>query len=207
MERSTPRVLAPLLLTVVLVACGGDPDSAGPQAATSAPPATADPVPARPVPAPESPPPATPDPASASSAGAATAFAPAPAPGTVVRANCRMGGCWWYRLESVRREDGAEPRYRLDLRGGESGPHPDPYPFAADGVEIRWDADGLPGAEVACSRQAPRVKVAGDAIRLPLGPLGVSGVEQGVASLYFAICHGEYGDDAELARKYGYDLR
>ena len=33
------------------------------------------------------------------------------------------------------------------------------------------------------------------------------GVEQGVANLYFATCHGEYGDDGKLAAKYGYGVR
>ena len=123
------------------------------------------------------------------------AFAAAPHEGRIVRANCRMGGCWWYWLESVQVEDAAPPRYLLQLRVGDSGPHPDPYPLQPQGVSIRWDAQPQPDAIVSCSHDAPQVQF-GDAVHvLTLSPEGVSGVEQGVANLYFATCHGEYGDD------------
>ena len=49
--------------------------------------------------------------------------------------------------------------------------------------------------------------MAGDGHALKLNPQGVAGVAQALANLYFATCHGETGNDAELARKYGYDIR
>ncbi|HEY4581585.1 MAG TPA: hypothetical protein VIG88_01770 [Lysobacter sp.] len=124
-----------------------------------------------------------------------------------MRANCRMGGCGWYRYASVRREGDALPRYRLVLQGGESGPHPDDYPLDAADAVIRWDAAPPVEARVECSPEAPRVSLGGGGLRLGLDPRGVPGAEQGMASLYFATCHGEPGDDAVLARKYGYDVK
>lgn len=102
-------------------------------------------------------------------------------------------------------EDTDPPRYRLQVRIGDSGPHPDPYPFDPAGVAIRWDADPQQ-ASVTCSRQAPQVGIGERAHALALGPDGVPGAEQDVANLYFAICHGEHGDDGALARKFGYPL-
>lgn len=117
-----------------------------------------------------------------------------------------MGGCVWNRYDDVQRTGSAgAPRYRLHVTEGEST-HPAAYPNAPDRVAIDWDADGLP-AEVRCSREAPyaMVKAHGEALRL--SPRGVSGAVQGLANLYFATCHGEYGNDAELAAEYGYHLR
>lgn len=143
------------------------------------------------------------EPAPAATAGV-SGYASAPEAGRVVRANCKMGGCWWYRYESVQVDERMPPRYRLQVRVGDSGPHPDPYPLQADGVDIRWDAEPQAVTEVDCSKDAPLVRIGERQHYLPLGPDGVSGVEQGVANLYFATCHGEWGDDAALARKYGY---
>ena len=42
---------------------------------------------------------------------------------------------------------------------------------------------------------------------IKLNPQGVSGVEQGVASVYFAVCHGDTGPDSDLATKYAYDVK
>ncbi len=134
-------------------------------------------------------------------------FAAAPQVGQVIRANCKMGGCWWYRFESVQVDERMPPRYRLQVRVGDSGPHPDPYPLQAEGVAIRWDAEPQAATEVDCSKDAPLVRFGDRQHRLALGPDGVSGPEQGVANLYFATCHGEWGDDAALARQYGYDVR
>ena len=190
-----PRITISLLLVAALAACNA------PQApAPASPPApAAAPAPAEPI-APSPPPEPTPAPA------VDTGFAPAPAVGHVIRANCKMGGCWWYRYEAVQAEDAMPPRYALQLRIGDSGPHPDPYPQQAEGVEIRWDAQPT-AASVACSKDAPSAGVGGDTVRLRLNPQGVSGVEQGIAQLYFATCHGETGDDAQLAARHGYDLR
>ncbi|GAB1407085.1 hypothetical protein MASR1M8_10040 [Thermomonas brevis] len=186
------RITIPLLLAVALAACNAPqaPEPASPPAPA------AEPAPTVPSP--------TPEPAPAPAAD--TGFAPAPAVGRVIRANCRMGGCWWYRYEAVQAEQAMPPHYALQLRIGDSGPHPDPYPEQAEGVDIRWDAEPT-AARVACSKDAPAASAGGDEMRLRLNPQGVSGVEQGLASLYFATCHGEVGDDAKLADKYGYDVR
>lgn len=190
------RITIPLLLAVALAACNA------PQAPVPAsPPAPAvDPEPTAPSPTPQ------PAPEPAPERAPDTGFAPAPAIGHVIRANCKMGGCWWYRYEAVQAKTSMPPRYALRLRIGDSGPHSDRYPLRAEGVAIRWDAEPTM-ASVACSKDAPTAGAGGETMRLRLNPLGVSGVEQGLASLYFATCHGEVGDDAALARKYGYDLR
>ena len=190
-----------LLAVALLTGCGERPPAGGaPSAdATSATPAKpeSDQAPAA------ADPPVQPQPASEATEG----YAPAPSVGHVIRANCKMGGCWWYRYEAVQREDAMPPRYRLQVRVGDSGPHPDPYPLAAEGVDIRWDAQPMAEVEVSCSREAPRVRI-GDADRtLALGPDGVHGVDQGLANLYFASCHGEQGDDSVLARRFGYGPR
>ena len=75
-----------------------------------------------------------------------------------------------------------------------------------DRVVRNWDADPVP-AEASCSTSAPFAGMAGDGHALKLNPQGVAGVAQALANLYFATCHGETGNDAELARKYGYDIR
>ena len=176
------KPMLPLSFALILAACSGPqaPVAEAPPAAGSASPA-----------APAEPP---------------AAQAEAPAAGRVIRANCRMGGCWWYRFESVQREDATPPRYRLQVRVGDSGPHPDPYPLDAAGVDIRWDEQAM-AATVACSRESPRVTTPGGERTLALDPEGVTGVDQDVANLYFATCHGESGDDGALARKFGYARR
>lgn len=186
-----PRTTACLLpLVVALAACtASQPPAPTTDVATA---------PAAPTPAAEPVPAAQPAPI--------REFIDAPAEGRVVRANCKMGGCWWYRYETVQAEDSAAPRYRLQMRVGDSGPHPDPYPLEPQGVDIRWDAEPVEMA-VACSKQAPLVQRRGTDHALALGPSGVSGAEQELANLYFATCHGESGDDGALARKFGYALR
>ena len=62
-------------------------------------------------------------------------------------------------------------------------------------------------ATISCSRTAPRTAFDGDERIIKLNPQGVSGVEQGVASVYFAVCHGDTGPDSDLATKYGYDVK
>ena len=183
------KPMLPLSFALILAACSGPqaPVAEAPPAAGSASPA----APAEPPAAPAEPP---------------AAQAEAPAAGRVIRANCRMGGCWWYRFESVQREDATPPRYRLQVRVGDSGPHPDPYPLDAAGVDIRWDEQAM-AATVACSRESPRVTTPGGERTLALDPEGVTGVDQDVANLYFATCHGESGDDGALARKFGYARR
>lgn len=117
-----------------------------------------------------------------------------------------MGACTWNRYEDVQRSgDDAAPRYRLRLTQGESK-HPGDYPVGPEGVAIGWDAAAKP-AEVRCSRTAPWAAIDGNAGTLALNPQGVSGTMQALANLYFATCHGQYGNDAELARRHGYDVR
>ena len=210
MDLHGPLILIAVLAAGSLAGCHApsDPPSTTPAPSGDAQPAAPD----APAEAPSMPPPApdvTPPPAEVPATPPATPstdFAAAPSKGTVIRANCRMGGCWWYRFDEVVREDAAPPRYRLRLTGGESSHGQDPYPANAEGVDIKWDAKSA-AATVACSREAPKVAYEGDARTLKLNPQGVSGVEQGVANLYFATCHGEYGDDGKLAAKYGYDLK
>lgn len=193
MDLHRPLILIAALAAGSLAGCHAPSD---PASTTPAPSGDAQStVPDAPAEAPATPP-ATPS----------TDFAAAPSKGTVIRANCRMGGCWWYRFDEVAREDAAPPRYRLRLTGGESSHGQDPYPANAEGVDIKWDAKSA-AATVACSREVPKIAYEGDARTLRLNPQGVSGVEQGVANLYFATCHGEYGDDGKLAAKYGYDLK
>lgn len=116
-----------------------------------------------------------------------------------------MGACTWNRYDVVQREgDDAGPRYRLQLTQGESK-HAGDYPTTPDGVDIAWDAAGKP-AEVQCSRTAPKASIDAYSGTLSLNPRGVPGAMQALANLYFATCHGEYGNDAELAAKYGYDV-
>lgn len=131
------------------------------------------------------------------------AFAPPPAVGWIARATCHMGVCTWNRYEQVERSGGdAAPRYRLKLIQGESR-HAGDYPSTADGAQIAWDASAK-GSDVHCSYGAPYASMDVFSGQLPLNPNGVPGAAQALANLYFATCHGEYGNDAELARKYGY---
>lgn len=117
-----------------------------------------------------------------------------------------MGACTWNRYEQVQREGGGDaPHYALRITQGESR-HPGDYPSGPDGVAITWDTGQVP-AEVRCSRTTPYASMDDQGGALPLNPQGVAGVEQGIANLYFATCHGEYGDDGALAEKFGYDLR
>ena len=193
------RTTSPLLLAVALAACSAPqaPEPAS-SVAPAAEPAKQATQPATPAPAPQ--------PASLPAPAPDNGFAPAPAIGHGIRANCKMGGCWWYRYDAVQAEASMPPRYALRLRIGDSGPHPDPYPLQSDSVAIRWDAEPTV-ASVACSKEAPTASAGADTTRLRLHLRGVSGVEQSLASLCFATCHGEVGDDAALARKCGYDLR
>lgn len=184
-----------LALAAMLAGCSAPSDSASPQPASSG----------EEPPVANAPPPAS-DPAPAPVESATAGFAPAPKQGDIIRANCRMGGCWWYRIDSVQAEDTMPPRYALRLTGGESTHGQDPYPTNADGIDIQWDATSA-NATVACSRDVPEVAYEGDARTLKLNPQGVSGVEQGIANLYFATCHGEHGDDGKLAARHGYDLK
>lgn len=117
-----------------------------------------------------------------------------------------MGGCAWSRFDEVQRS-GPEtaPGYRLRITEGDSR-HPGEYPLAPEGVAIEWDASAQ-SAEVRCSRTEPYAAVGGRGAALKLNPGGVFGVEQGLANLYFATCHGEYGDDGMLAARFGYNLR
>lgn len=117
-----------------------------------------------------------------------------------------MGGCAWNRYDDVQRTGTVNaPRYRLRVTQGDSK-HPEAYPNAPEGVAIEWDVRPQ-SAEVRCSHAAPYAAVEGHGEMLKLNPRGVSGAVQGLANLYFATCHGEYGNDAELAARYGYDLR
>ncbi len=118
-----------------------------------------------------------------------------------------MGACNWYRFEQMERTGSDQaPNYNLQLTAGGSTHPEDPYPYRPDDVEIKWQSVAAT-AEVMCSKTAPYAAVEDDGERLNLNPLGVPGVAQGLANLYFATCHGEYGNDAELAKKFGYDLR
>ena len=193
------RCSALLLGISLLAACSQPVDSPAPAAdevpatpdASSAP-ATQDPTP----PAPEGPQPV-----------ANAAFAPPPASGQVVRVNCHMGACTWVRYESATRSGGDDaPKYTMQVTQGESRHPDDPYPTVPEGVAITWDAAPV-SAEVSCSTSTPFAGMAGDGHALKLNPQGVAGVAQALANLYFATCHGETGNDAELARKYGYDIR
>ena len=198
-KRRLPAAILPL---AVLAACSDAPDPPAPQppaAGTSAP-------------APQSPPAesAAPGEAEAPPAPAIPAqagFSAGPEVGQIIRANCRMGGCWWNRVDAVTRSGpDSAPRYALTLAGGESSHGQDPYPEDAQGVEIEWDAKPMQ-ATISCSRTAPKTAFDGDERIIKLNPQGVSGVEQGVASLYFAVCHGNAGPDSELAATYGYDVK
>lgn len=208
MDLHRPLILIAVLAAGSLAGCHAPSD---PPSTTPAP--SGDAQPDAPAEAPSMPPPApdvTPPPAEVPATPPATPstdFAAAPSKGTVIRANCRMGGCWWYRLDEVKRDGTADaPRYALRVTGGESTHAQDPYPASPEGIAIQWDAKSA-AATVACSREAPKVAYEGDARTLSLNPQGVSGLEQGVANLYFATCHGEYGDAGKLAAKYGYGLK
>lgn len=134
-------------------------------------------------------------------------FAPAPERGWIIRSNCRMGGCSWARFEQAMRSGSSEaPVYELRLTLGDSQHPQGPYPNRADGVDIVWEPQPVP-AQVKCSTAAPYAMIENEGDHLKLGPQGVAGAVQGLANLYFAACHGEYGDDALLARKYGYAVR
>ncbi len=205
MRRHRPRVVAIVAIVAAMTGCGdrvSEPDGLSAKSARAAAGTTRAPT-ATPIAAGEAAGPVE----RPSDAPDVSEFAPAPAVGQVLRANCRMGGCWWYRYLSVQREAVPSLRYRLALQGGESGPHPGDYPLDCADAVIRWDAAPPIEAIVDCSLQAPRVSFGGNASRLALNPRGVSGVEQGMASLYFATCHGGSGDDAVLAREYGYDVK
>lgn len=118
-----------------------------------------------------------------------------------------MGGCNWERFGGVQRigSDDA-PVYALRLMQGDSTHPQDPYPLQPEGVDIRWRSQPI-AMQIKCSRSAPRVAFDGQSEALKLNPQGVSGVMQGAANIYFATCHGEYGNDADLAKKHGYNLR
>ncbi len=201
-DLSTPRFLPALAVMAVLGASGCTQPTPVDGQSTPASVGSSPTSPATDAPPPQ----AEPAEASPSNTGSG-AFAAAPQAGQVIRANCKMGGCWWYRYESVQVQERMPPFYTLQVRVGDSGPHPAPSPLRADGVEIRWDAEPQAETQVDCSKDAPLVRIGERQHRLALGPDGVSGVEQGVANLYFATCHGEWGDDGALARKYGYDVR
>lgn len=190
-----------MLGVVLLVACAESPDAPAPSTDNAR--ATADnaSAPAAQDPMPDTPLEQSPHPV------AKSAFAPPPAAGQVIRANCHMGACTWVRYESATRTGGDNaPKYTMQVTQGESAHPNDPYPTSPDGVEIQWDAASV-AAEVSCSITAPTAGMAGDNHALKLNPQGVAGVSQMLANFYFATCHGETGDDAALAKKYGYDVR
>ena len=208
MDSHRPIILIAALTAGFLTGCDAPSDPASTPSAPSgdaqAPAPVVSPAPAQP--APEAVPPSSDVPANPPARPPA-AFAAAPSTGAIIRANCRMGGCWWYRLDEVKRDGTADARrYALRVTGGESTHGQDPYPASPEGIAIQWDAKSA-SATVACSHQAPQVAYEGDARTLKLNPQGVSGVEQELANLYFATCHGESGDDGALARKFGYALR
>lgn len=193
MTRTLRPVLAAAWAGLLLAACGAQPP---PAASGAMPPAASSPVAPAPARVPVLPPPS------------AEGFANSLAVGQVIRGGCRMGGCWWYRVESVQRSGtNAAPVYTLDLTGGDSThPGDTDYPERADGVAIDWDAAPKP-AQVACSRSAPTASFGGEGHMLPLGPGGVSGAEQALAALYFAVCHAAARPDGELAARFRYELR
>ena len=118
-----------------------------------------------------------------------------------------MGACGWARFEQVMPGGGSDvPMVELRLTLGDSEHPQGPYPNKPDGVDIRWTREPVP-ARVKCSQVAPYAMIGNEGESLKLGPHGVPGASQGLANLYFATCHGEYGDDALLARKFGYDVR
>lgn len=201
MKRHHPQLIAAGLCTILLVACIGADTPPAPDEATQAEATAASDQPAEPAipaPAPAEPP---------SDTAPAITFAAAPAKGWIIRSNCRMGGCSWYRYEVVERTGGNDaPNYNLQLMPGESSHPQDPYPTRPDGVDIRWQSAAAT-AEVMCSQTTPYAAVEDHGERLSLNAEGVPGAAQGLANLYFATCHGEYGDDAQLAKKFGYDLR
>lgn len=210
MDFHRPLILIAALTAGFLAGCNAPSDPASTPSAPSGDAQAPVPAPGGSPSAPVNPAPEAAPPAETPATPAATPsmdFAAAPSTGAIIRANCRMGGCWWYRLDEVKRNGTADaPRYALRVTGGESTHGQDPYPASPEGIAIQWDAKSA-SATVACSHQAPQVAYEGDARTLKLNPQGVSGVEQGVANLYFATCHGEYGDDGKLAAKYGYDVR
>lgn len=198
------RLPAAILPLALLIACSDAPNPSAPQApgAETAPAAPQEPsVPAEPAAPVEPATTVTPD------APSQTGFSAGPEVGQIIRANCRMGGCWWNRVDAVTRSGtDAAPHYALTLTGGESSHGQDPYPESAQGIEIKWDAKPMQ-ATISCSRTAPRTAFDGDERTIKLNPQGVSGVEQGVASVYFAVCHGDTGPDSDLATKYAYDVK
>ena len=202
MKRHHPPLIAAGLCVAILAACTPTDPASAPldNAAKTEAPAGSQPLaePATSEPAPE--PPAAEGPASPS-------FAAVPTKGFVLRSTCRSGSCDWYRIEQVERTGGnTAPNYNLQVTPGESSHPNDPYPNRPDDVDIQWQSAAV-GAQVMCSSNSPYAAVENHGERLSLSPDGVAGAVQGLANLYFAICHGEYGDDALLARKFGYDVR
>lgn len=206
MKRHHPPLIAAGLCAILLTACSGAGPADAPEASTptEAPAASEQPAdePATQAPSPA---PAPAEPLTDSTP--AITFAAAPAKGFILRSTCRSGSCDWYRVEQVERTGGnTAPNYNLQLTPGESSHPEDPYPNSPNGVDIQWQS-ATATAEVMCSASAPYAAVDDHGERLKLSPQGVAGAVQGLANLYFATCHGEYGDDAQLARKFGYDVR
>lgn len=124
--------------------------------------------------------------------------------GFVIRATCEMGTCDWLKVLKVERSGiDAEPKFNFDFQRGESM-HSSDYPADAKGVPIKWTNE-KPKGVVVCSRQHPYASIGGQGDDLKLSPTGVGGALQTPANTYFAACHGESGDDAKLAEKYGYN--
>ena len=126
--------------------------------------------------------------------------------GFVIRATCESGTCDWLKVTQVERGGiDSEPKFNFDFQRGETM-HSSDYPVDAKGAQIRWLSD-KPKGVVVCSRQHPYASIGGQGDDLKLSPAGVGGALQIPANTYFAACHGESGDDASLAAKYGYNLK
>lgn len=122
-------------------------------------------------------------------------------------AKCRMGSCFWLRLESARligRSSNGE-LFAVSQRWWISGFHKS-YSEAA---MLKFDGSGI--AYVFCSKTRPAI-IHEDGKTWPLypGTNSVSGVSERLYVLYWAACHRtatlEAGMDAELAKRFGYKL-
>lgn len=59
---------------------------------------------------------------------------------------------------------------------------------------------------MSCSREKPTIAYNGQTDFLPLNPNGVAGVLDNNARLYFQTCHGFFGEPADGAKRYGYNI-
>ena len=202
MNKKIPHALAVSFLALVLGACG---TSESQEAATQSAATAAKKAPKK-TDAPAANTPAVSATVLDGSGQASTGFIDTLPVGFVIRATCEMGSCDWLRVTKVERAGiDAEPKFNFDFQRGEST-HASDYPPDARGVQINWTTE-RPKGVVLCSREHPYASIGGQGDDLKLSPAGVGGALQTPANTYFAACHGESGDDAKLAEKYGYNLK